>query len=362
MSSEELLHEFQLFRAAAEDLEAAYADLKGRAERIDKQLAEKNEQLLTALDEREQILQALPLGVFLQSEKGLLAQNDAAQKLSLLLGDGLSALAMSHDEEDGSIQCVVLDKSGTKRVLRKARVQLQQRGESLLFIDDQTTLARLHEEVERIDRIKSLAELSLGIAHEIRNPMNGILGFACMMRKDPSSPKLARWALRVEEGVRRVDKIIKDLLAFARPEQRRAMVRKRLDAWLVEASAAELGIEIELSGDAGQTILVGHEEALGKVFSNLARNSEEAGASKITIAVESIDKGRIRLCFTDDGPGIDPAIAGKLFDPFVGTKESGSGLGLAFCARALEAMGAGIHSQPKNGGALLVLDFPSGQD
>ena len=165
MSSEELLHEFQLFRAAAEDLEAAYADLKGRAERIDKQLAEKNEQLLTALDEREQILQALPLGVFLQSEKGLLAQNDAAQKLSLLLGDGLSALAMSHDEEDGSIQCVVLDKSGTKRVLRKARVQLQQRGESLLFIDDQTTLARLHEEVERIDRIKSLAELSLGIAH-----------------------------------------------------------------------------------------------------------------------------------------------------------------------------------------------------
>ena len=247
--------------------------------------------------------------------------------------------------------------------LEQSYAELKQRAERIdleLQVKNEQLLASLAE-VERLARIESLVELSLGIAHEIRNPMNGILGFACMMKKNPQSPKLVDWAGRVEEGVRRVDKIIKDLLAFARPEQRRAMLCKRLDAWLEEADAAELGVAIELQGDAGNSMLLGHEEALGKVFSNLIRNSGEAGASRISVDAQPLAAGRVRISFEDDGSGIDEEIVDKLFTPFVGTKSAGSGLGLAFCARALEAMGASIRAEPKADGAKFVLEFSAGQ-
>jgi len=345
-SVEELFAEFQLFRSASESLEKAYGELREQAKRVDHELAEANRRLRQGLAEREDILGALPLGVFRRSSTGLLAVNPVAR--SLIQGVGMSVLLSELESRESSLLSVK-DRQGKARSLHVTSVEIGDEGVMLEFVDDRTEVEAMREELDRLARLSSLSELALGVAHEVRNPLNGIAGFAGMLKRCPDSPKAAHWAERIEEGAWRVDRIVGDLLAFARPKERVEAVSRSLAAWLTEARAELPGLEIVLDSRAQESELRGSPQALGKVFANLLRNAHEAGASCVTISTHEAEDGRLRVDVQDDGAGIPEDIQGRIFDPFVGSKDEGTGLGLAFCARALEAMEGRIlcRSNPK---------------
>lgn len=112
---------------------------------------------------------------------------------------------------------------------------------------------------------------------------------------------------------------------------------------LVRVAAASAGVHVEVEGDA-ELELKGVAEHLEIVFTNLIRNAEQAGAKRVVISVRLEPGGHAaRILVHDDGPGIDPALYDKLFEPFGGTtKPDGTGLGLYLCRRHVELFGGSI--------------------
>jgi two-component system sensor histidine kinase FlrB len=358
---QELREEFQLFRDAAEALESAYQDLKGRAAQVDLDLADANRALQSSLQDRERMLSELPIGVFRIESRHLLPQNPAACEISRCIAEEQLRSRLNELPRDTWTELAfrtVTEGANTElRQLRARRVELEEAGETLWFVEDETTVRELHDQVERLRRLSSLSELSLGVAHEVLNPLNGVAGFASLLRRNPESPKAAQWAGNIETGVVRIHRIVRDLLDFARPERRSDPVERTLLEWLNEAAlgwADDEGLKLQIEDP--ETRVHGSPEALGKVFANLIRNACQAGASQVQVTVSS-DGGRQRILLHDDGPGIPEDLADRIFDPFCSTKDDGTGLGLAFCARALEAMGGSIRLKPTVTGACFELEL-----
>lgn len=355
----ELREEFLLFRDAAEALELAYAELQERVSRVDHDLADANRALQTALADRDAILGQLPIGVHRLEGARVVPLNPEARTIVERVPDGalhdwLAALPAGKWCETR------LHGNASARDLRALRVELEEPGDTLWFVEDQTALRALREQVERLHRLGSLSELSLGVAHEVLNPLNGVAGFASLLRRSPDSPKAAVWAEHIEQGVVRIRRIVRDLLAFARPERRSAPCVRSLAEWFEEARPEAEGLELVLAQP--QEPLLGSPEALGKVFANLVRNARQAGARRISVTVVREAGGGQLVRVQDDGPGIPEELAPRIFDPFVGTKDQGSGLGLAFCARALEAMGGGIRCCDGERGACFEVQLPEAGD
>ena len=340
VSATPLQEDLERFVQTAARLEGAYSELQRHARRVDRELAEKNRQLQNSLREKECILELLPMAVFRAHD-----QQEAARRW-VPVNASAHALIASHGQVpkptaadpqspgrfeergiDGKLRCF------------EARELAAQDG-PLLFLEDRSPWITMEAELERLERLGGLAELALGIAHEIRNPLNGLTGFASMLRRSPHSPRAEHWAQRIEEGAKRVERTVRDLLNFARPDAKAPAVARPLQACLsVAAREVLLDIDPEL---AKQRVLVA-PRAFEQVLANLARNARQAGATRIAVCELGRTESKLRLRFSDNGPGVDAAIATRIFDPFVGTKEEGTGLGLAFASRAMTRMGGALR-------------------
>ncbi len=352
-----LLREFEAFQLAKKELESAYVRLERRAAKVDRELLERNRTLTRALSERERILDSLPLAVFRLEGGSYAPQNPAACSLSSRFGpSGLKPPVEAETEADGRMTMRLADAAGQQRDLRIARVRAADGG-YLDFIEDRTEVRELEAEVERLDRLGGLGTLALGIAHELRNPLNGLAGFAALLKRDPGSPRARSWIEKIEEGARRMDRLVGDLLAFARPETREGVRRCPLSMILESTSFGDLDADLE-GADPGEEVEV-VPGVLQSVLENLVRNAAEAGARRLWIRSLRPREGdrRVRLEIRDDGPGIPPEIGDRVFDPFFTTKEDGTGLGLAWCARAMEAMGGSLRRKESREGAVFLLEM-----
>jgi signal transduction histidine kinase len=152
---------------------------------------------------------------------------------------------------------------------------------------------------------------------------------------------MRRFAGKVVEGVRAVDEIVKALLGFARPSaepSRTATVRA-----VVDRAASAAGLPQARLLLSGSTQAIVDADALGRVLDNLIRNALEAApATAIRMRAEHRD-GMLELDVEDDGPGVAAAVARRVFEPFVSTKERGTGLGLPLSSRVLSYLGGGLE-------------------
>ena len=346
VEAERLAEDYERFRESAERVERAYTSLSGRVEKLDRELATSHEALEAALRDRERILGELPIAVFRRVEGVLRSENARAEDLARRVDD--CALRAIEDRLE------VVDREGTRLVLR-TRAFSTSSGKDLELYEDLTRVEELRDEVARLDQLGAVAELALGVAHEVRNPLNAALGYATMLERRVEDAQSAGWTGKIVEGLRRVDRIVADLLAFARPDGIDSSDRKRLDEWFAEARVEAQGLELVFVDDAADRCVTGSRLALGKVFANLVRNAREADATKIEVRAEPAAVGS-RVSVRDDGKGVDPSLAARIFEPFVGSK--GSGLGLAFCARAMQAMGGSIRlAAAQSDGATFELEF-----
>lgn len=211
------------------------------------------------------------------------------------------------------------------------------------------------------ERLAVLGQLSAGLAHELNNPLAVILGSAREAQAAPGTAAVP-WLDRVEREARRCQRLVKDLLDFARPIRLRK--RRTLLAPLYQQAfnQALLGREsrykLALSGGPGAA----HVDAdrFKQVFINLFSNSLDAMplGGELAVKTREIPRGLL-ISVRDHGQGLPKGDPQTLFRPFFTTKAAGTGLGLAICRSIVKAHGGEILAQrPRGKGAAFLIQLP----
>jgi two-component system sensor histidine kinase HydH len=231
-------------------------------------------------------------------------------------------------------------------------------------------LEKTERDVLRAEQLAWVGQMAAGIAHEVRNPLT-VIKLLVQSATDPRRAAGFRPRdLRVLEGeIIRVEQIVSMFLDFARPPtplKKSVALDELLDECVAgvkaraELQGVEVGVDLPpdlppLDADGGQ---------VRQVLYNLMFNALDAlgGGGRIDIRVTA-SGGWVAVRVSDTGPGLPPGLEGRLFDPFVSTKETGLGLGLSICRRIVESHGGTIRAaNGPDGGAVFVARLPIGPD
>ncbi len=216
----------------------------------------------------------------------------------------------------------------------------QSRGVICLF-SDLTNVVELEEQLRLKEALAELGELTAGIAHEFRNGLATIHGYARLMHPQTLPDPYKPYVEAIRQETESLGRIVTNFLNFARPDQ---ITFARIElATLIESAVEEIRHDapeasITAKGEFG--VIEGDEVLLRQMLVNLVRNGVEAvGQTKVA---EVVVEGRIdrkdrlsRLTVDDNGPGIDVAVRDRVFRPFFTTKAQGTGLGLAIVQKVV---------------------------
>ena len=218
------------------------------------------------------------------------------------------------------------------------------------------------------ERLAAAGELAAGIAHELRNPLTSVKLLVQTAQRQVRNESAGKQLQVVQQEIARLEGIIQGLLDFARPPELhrvphdlRNTVRRALN--LVEGRAKQQGVAItEQSPDTPVTV-DGDPEQLHQIFVNLLLNGIEAMAQGGTLdIVIQTDNGATKTCqvsIADSGTGIPQPVLERIFEPFVTSKEHGTGLGLAVSHRiAVEHRGTLLAANRVEGGAVFTVELP----
>ncbi len=229
---------------------------------------------------------------------------------------------------------------------------------------------RLQQQLNLSSRLAAIGELAAGVAHEINNPLTGILGFSQLLLRKSENEETRTDLARIHNEARRIAKIVQNLLTFARrhePKKEYAdvndILQQTLELRAYELKSSNIEAVLDLAPDLPQ--IMADFQQLEEVFLNIILNAEQVmveahNRGKLSIKTQKI-KGNIRISFTDDGPGIAAEYLNKLFDPFFTTRgeKGGTGLGLSICHGIVAEHGGKIYAKSKPGkGATFVVELP----
>lgn len=227
---------------------------------------------------------------------------------------------------------------------------------AVIILRDLREIRELQQKVQRSERLASLGKLASGVAHEIRNPLSSIKGFAQYFRdKFQAGSEDRSYATIMIQEVERLNRVIDQLLDFARPKDldlRPHLLSEIIDhpLQLIHHDLDENKIRLITSIEEG-TIRADSDQmtqALLNIFLN-AMDSMKHGGELSVAAVPEPEEGRVDIRITDTGTGISPEYIQWIFDPFFSTKKKGTGLGLAITAKIIEAHEGEISAESQQG-------------
>ena len=241
----------------------------------------------------------------------------------------------------------------------------------IILFRDLTEIQHLKREVARSRHLASIGTLAAGVAHEIRNPLSSIKGFATYFKERYRDvPEDLSTAEIMIQEVERLNRVIGQLLEFARPMnvQKESVSLERVvkhSLKLIEADAHARGVEIGFHSAAEPNNAWIDTDRITQVLLNLYLNAIESMEQGGTLSIElDLDEnsGRFRITVSDTGAGIQEKDLPNLFDPYFTTKSSGTGLGLAIVHKIIESHGGEIRikTAPGTGTSITVL-LPSGK-
>jgi signal transduction histidine kinase len=241
------------------------------------------------------------------------------------------------------------------------------RGAICLFTD-LSQVMDLEEQLRLKDSLARLGELTAGIAHEFRNGLATIHGYARLLDLERLPPEFRAYLQGIRDETDSMGQVVTNFLNFARPTE---LVVAAVDMRVIaDRAAEEIRGEVRSRGGAvtvrGEFAAVdGDEVLLRQAFSNLCRNALEActpatGPPQIVIE-GTVDRSQdiLRVTVTDNGPGIGAAVADRMFRPFVTTKAQGTGLGLALVQKIVVTHNGRVTATAGDrGGARLSVTLP----
>ncbi|MGH9733273.1 MAG: two-component system sensor histidine kinase NtrB [Candidatus Acidiferrales bacterium] len=243
---------------------------------------------------------------------------------------------------------------------------------ALCLMSDLTELAALQKQMRWKENLAALGEMSAGIAHEFKNALATISGYAQMIRSETPTGEIHESAERIVDQTRSLAHVVTEFLRFAKPLEISYEAVPMTP--LVERVASDLSDafpQCEVSCEGRFEEVPGDEALLQQALLNLARNGIEAArgadaAPRIIISGSVEDLGGRkwqRICIADNGPGIPQQDLPKIFLPFYTTKSEGTGLGLAVVQKVTLQHGGSIEARNRaGGGAEFLLWLPLRQE
>ena len=237
---------------------------------------------------------------------------------------------------------------------------------AICLLSDLTELAALQKQIHMKENLAALGELSAGIAHEFKNALATISGYAQMIRSEaqPGTDLHEHGELIIRQ-TRSLTHVVTEFLKFARPldlADEQVSLSPMIERIVAEVGEVVPGVPFVITGEFGE--VSGDDALLRQAILNLARNAAEAASDnpaggRVMIRGE-IDKSGptqgLRISITDNGPGIPGEALTKIFMPFYTTKANGTGLGLAVVQKIIVQHGGSVEArnQPSGGAEFIV--------
>jgi len=354
-----------------------------RLHRIEKERAEQTERL------SEEVTRNMPAGLVVVNATGIIStSNPAAEQVLGIRGLGFrrysEALGASSE-----LTMLIAECLASGKIFRREEVQHIppagdirhlgvtispiRRGEgkisgAICLLTDLTELAALQQRMQLKENLAALGELSAGIAHEFKNALATISGYAQLIELDSSPAEALDYAGRILQQTRNITHVITEFLKYARPLEipdERVALQTMAEQVVTEVGEARPEVNVRWEGTFGET--GGDEGLLRQALLNLARNAAEAcalsvGGGQVAVRGEIVHGEEVdfqRICVSDNGPGIPPDDFPKLFRPFFTTKARGTGLGLAVVQKIIVQHGGQVEVRNRpEGGAEFIVTLP----
>lgn len=252
-----------------------------------------------------------------------------------------------------------IEKIRLKREIQSYYEQLETK-----VIERTRELREMQAQLIQTEKLAAIGELAAVVAHEIKNPLVAIGGFARLLRKRISDPHKVRelTAIIVDE-VGRLERILKNLLHFTKesepsliPENLNSIIEKTMKVFHHELDKTNIRLKLDLAGNL-PVVMVDNDQ-FRQVLVNMTRNAIHAMPEGGELSMRtSWESGQIRLDITDTGMGIPEEDVEKIFEPFYTKKSGGTGLGLPISAKMVEDHGGlvRVSSSPGKGTTFSIL-------
>ena len=235
---------------------------------------------------------------------------------------------------------------------------------TLVIVRDLTEIRKMEEKLRRQDRLAALGEMSAGMAHEIKNPLAAIkAGIEYIKEKSTNEEYWKSFNLILKE-INRVDRIVKDMISYARRPPLRKKMFNISEAFrniisMYGHSIKEKDISLKFS-TKGDTFIYGDEEQIGEVLTNILLNAIDSVKYNGIINIDiSGNENKLIVKVEDNGGGVPEENMNKIFNPFFTTKTKGTGLGLSITHRILTNHNGSINVKNNSiGGATFTVTLP----
>ncbi|HEX2253105.1 MAG TPA: ATP-binding protein [Thermoanaerobaculia bacterium] len=367
-------------------------------------LAIENAQLLDELKHRldevvalqsynEGIIESSPAGIAVVDDAGRIASANlgfaalAGRERQEILGRPLAdVLPVEMPVEGcGPLEAAFEDALGHERHLQVSCARFERRGEErlgggrILVFHDVTERVHMERALIEQDRLAALGYMAAGVAHEVNTPLTGISSYAQMLLAEtPEDDPRHEMLRKVERQTFRASKIVNNLLEFARNRSGEMVAVDLAEVVdecleLLRERLVKRGVRVRWQRPEGAALaactVTGEPGELQQVVTNLVLNAHDAleQGGELTVelvrgAADGHDDGRVRLTVADDGPGVAPQVAGRIFEPFVTTRlgRGGTGLGLAISHEIVRHHGGDLTVDSIPGeGARFTLALPA---
>jgi len=240
----------------------------------------------------------------------------------------------------------------------------------IVSVRDITMEKKLEQQIIQSERLAAMGQMIGGFAHELNNPLTGILGMSELLQDSQGAETSRKQVQMLQQQARRAVEIVQNLMYFARPPapgkgpiDLGELVQRTLH--LHAYSLRKSNITVDFIREASIPPITGDAHQLMQVFLNLILNSEQAmrevrDRGTLRIRMEKHDHS-VAVIFQDDGPGIPPDILPNIFDPFYTTKRPGrgTGLGLSICKAILREHNGNVEATSgPGGGAVFTVILP----
>jgi two-component system sensor histidine kinase FlrB len=363
---------FALFNQMSTQLSASYTMLEERVSDLKGQLALVSAQRMQELAEKERLanrlqslLDLLPGGVIVIDGQGVVreanpvARNLLGQPLVGMLWRQVIARNFAPREDDGH---EISLKDG--RRLSIATRSLHAEPGQLVLLTDLTETRRLQDQLSRHERLSALGRMVASLAHQIRTPLSAALLYASHLTEQVLPvEQQQRFAGRLKERLHELEHQVRDMLIFARgelPLPDRLAPKALFDALRSAAEPHVLDMQVRWQCDSRTGELLCNRDTLVGTVLNLIENAIQAGGREARLKIHLYQRGEaLRLCVSDNGPGIDSATLARLGEPFFTTKTTGTGLGLAVVKAVARAHQGDVQLRSRPGrGTCAILTLP----